>query len=448
MSATTHLQLPFLVSGQAQKHVTVNESLLRLDALVQCSVKSRTASAQPAGPADGDLYILPAGKTGANWGGMGDGALAYYRDGVWEQITPREGWTAYVCDEDQHVAFSGASWGPILSAGFRNRLLNAAFAINQRGVASNADDTYCFDRWYVLTQSGAIAASALTDPETGRPSGIRLTQSQASAQRIGLAQIVESANIRDLRGAAGAMAARVRCSSSQAIRIAILEWVGTADAVTSDVVNSWTSTVYTPSNFFISAVNVIAAGAATPAANTWTHLPQITGVFGASLNNAIVMVWTEGAMPQNATLDLDQVQLEPGPICGAFTRRLYGEELALCERYFEKGGFDTAAAPAAGATAQIYVAHAWSTGTATVGGIAFKARKRASPAIACYRSSDAGAAASGTWNYLIGGWAEGASAAASRINVDSFSIDIAKTATFAAGSSYLVGGGWAADAEL
>src|SRR5262249_4668949 len=36
--ATANLTLPFLISGQAQKHVTVNESLLRLDALVQLAV--------------------------------------------------------------------------------------------------------------------------------------------------------------------------------------------------------------------------------------------------------------------------------------------------------------------------------------------------------------------------------------------------------------------------
>jgi len=64
--ATARLQLPFLLPAQAQKHVTLNQSLLRLDALVQTSVLSATTAAQPAAPADGDLYLLPAGKTGAD----------------------------------------------------------------------------------------------------------------------------------------------------------------------------------------------------------------------------------------------------------------------------------------------------------------------------------------------------------------------------------------------
>lgn len=107
---TSNLQLPFLAHGQAQKHVTVNESLLRLDALVQLAVVSATIAAQPSGPSDGQVYILPAGKTGADWGAMANLALAYYRDGIWEQIIPREGWTAFVKDADQLLYYTGAIW--------------------------------------------------------------------------------------------------------------------------------------------------------------------------------------------------------------------------------------------------------------------------------------------------------------------------------------------------
>lgn len=35
---SSNLAPPYLAAGQAQKHVTVNESLLRLDALVQLAV--------------------------------------------------------------------------------------------------------------------------------------------------------------------------------------------------------------------------------------------------------------------------------------------------------------------------------------------------------------------------------------------------------------------------
>jgi hypothetical protein len=79
---TTNLSLPFLQAAQAQKHVTHDEALLTLDALVQYTAVSATTSTQPGSPADGALYILPPGKTGADWGGMSNYALAYYVDGA------------------------------------------------------------------------------------------------------------------------------------------------------------------------------------------------------------------------------------------------------------------------------------------------------------------------------------------------------------------------------
>lgn len=116
MSQSTNLALPYLTAGQAQKHVTVNDSFRRLDAIVQLAVVSATTTAQPGSPADGAVYILPSGKTGAAWGAMTTGALAYWRDGVWEQVTPREGWIAWVKDTDVINIYSGTAWN-IFSAG-------------------------------------------------------------------------------------------------------------------------------------------------------------------------------------------------------------------------------------------------------------------------------------------------------------------------------------------
>src|SRR5690554_3539954 len=64
---TPRLNLPYLAAGQAQKHVTLNEALARLDACVAASARSRTTAAQPAEPAEGDLYLLPGGASGEAW---------------------------------------------------------------------------------------------------------------------------------------------------------------------------------------------------------------------------------------------------------------------------------------------------------------------------------------------------------------------------------------------
>lgn len=108
--ATPRLGLPWLMPAQAQKHVTVNESLGRLDALVQCAVQSRTTPAQPDVPGDGEAWILPAGAAGTDWDGFFQHDIAYHQDGAWRRIAARAGLSAYVVDEGALVMFDGASW--------------------------------------------------------------------------------------------------------------------------------------------------------------------------------------------------------------------------------------------------------------------------------------------------------------------------------------------------
>jgi hypothetical protein len=233
-------------------------------------------------------------------------------------------------------AVDGSQLTGIAGGSFKNLLINPSGAIYQRAVAATADDAYFADRWNMLTQTGTVTPSVLTAPEDGYPVGVRITQSQASAQRFGFSQIIEGINCKHLRGGNGALTPRIRISNSQAIRYAILGWTGTEDTVTSDVVLDWTSASYTAGGFFLgSNVSVLAVGAQTPSANTWTSLASISAALGSSFNNIIVMVWTEGTAAQNVTLDFDYVQFERGSAGTAFETRSYGVELHLCQRYYE-----------------------------------------------------------------------------------------------------------------
>lgn len=91
----------------------MNEGLCLLDALVQLAVVSGSMSAEPGSPSDGALYIVPAGKSGAHWSGYANWSLAYYIDGAWRQITPREGFVAYVRDVDIVYVYTGSAWAPL-----------------------------------------------------------------------------------------------------------------------------------------------------------------------------------------------------------------------------------------------------------------------------------------------------------------------------------------------
>ncbi len=224
------------------------------------------------------------------------------------------------------------------AAGFRNRLINGNGAINQRVATSVADDTYAWDRHYVLTQTASIGVSALSDVADGLPSMMRLTQSQASAQRMGVAQIIESVNCKDLRGQAVTLLGKLRCSSAQAIRYAILEWTGTADAVTSDVVASWTNSTFTAGQFFNSTtLTVTAVGTLTPTANTVTDF-LLSTTLGSSGNNVIVFIWTEGTAAQNVTLDVAWEFVKGNQTGQTYPLEVRDRqtELMLAERYFRK----------------------------------------------------------------------------------------------------------------
>jgi Protein of unknown function (DUF2793) len=104
------LSLDYVMPTQAQKHVTVNETFRRLDALVQAAAVSRTVDAEPASPAEGDMYILTAARSGTDWALMAEHSLAIFRDAEWCEIPPKTGWRVWVSDANCMLVFDGQDW--------------------------------------------------------------------------------------------------------------------------------------------------------------------------------------------------------------------------------------------------------------------------------------------------------------------------------------------------
>ncbi|CUH80788.1 hypothetical protein TRM7557_03074 [Tritonibacter multivorans] len=105
---SSRLNLPYLLPAQAQKHVTHNEALLRLDQLCQLVLAQVDALDPPVAPANGAAYGLAANPTGA-WAGQG-GQLAFFEGDAWHFLTPQPGWRAWVRDLDQMQVWDGAAW--------------------------------------------------------------------------------------------------------------------------------------------------------------------------------------------------------------------------------------------------------------------------------------------------------------------------------------------------
>lgn len=215
-----------------------------------------------------------------------------------------------------------------------NWLDNPDGAIYQRSVASTANDAYMDDRWYALTQTGNITPSQVSNPEDGYDFALRLTQAQASAQRMGAAQILEGKDTRKLRGKTVTYGGRFKLSTSADIRLALLAWTSTEDSPTSDPVNDWTSSTYTAGNFFLGS-NLTVVGVAEQAMTAGTAgTASVSGAVPSNANNLMAMYWTEGTVAQNVTLDRWGQRIVEASSLLDYIRRPHGEELRRCQRFY------------------------------------------------------------------------------------------------------------------
>ena len=125
MADTPNLVLPYLAANQSQKHVTVNEALRRLDALVQITVQSAALAAPPGSPTEGQRWILPAAPTGA-WAGHA-GQIAAWQDGAWAFYVPLDGWTAVDVSTDTLLLYNAGTgiWTGLITGIFSD----AAFTL-------------------------------------------------------------------------------------------------------------------------------------------------------------------------------------------------------------------------------------------------------------------------------------------------------------------------------
>ncbi len=137
MANTPHLAFALVEQSQAQKEVTVNSALMRIDALMNTGAKSLSIATPPSSPASGDVYIVAASPTG-DWTGH-SGHITYF-DQLWKFIIPQEGITLWVNDENVSYTFDGSAWVKTYNPSTFDMLgVNAsADSTNKLAVASDA----------------------------------------------------------------------------------------------------------------------------------------------------------------------------------------------------------------------------------------------------------------------------------------------------------------------
>ncbi len=167
-TATPRLSLPYLAASQAQKYVTLNQAMAVLDGLVQTTVQSRKVAAEPAVPGDGQIWMLPAGATGADWAGRAAGTLMRYEAGGWSVLPAPLGMMVYLVDEAIVVVNSATGWTSIAPpVSYQNIPL---LGVGATASASNP-----------LTVNANGSLFSATTPQYGGTGDVRIYVSKASA---------------------------------------------------------------------------------------------------------------------------------------------------------------------------------------------------------------------------------------------------------------------------
>ena len=172
MSTTARLGLPLIAASQAQKEVTHNEALARLDGLSHLAVLDRDLSAPPAAN-EGDTYLVASGASGA-WAGE-EGKLAHFADGAWAFYAPFPGLIAFVADEGTLAVYTAGGWkdyGGLLSgiavlsqtaSGAQSRMVTVEEELSGLSGASVATSILIPDRavvWGVSTRTSETITGA------------------------------------------------------------------------------------------------------------------------------------------------------------------------------------------------------------------------------------------------------------------------------------------------
>jgi hypothetical protein len=226
-----------------------------------------------------------------------------------------------VLDASGNTTFAGTA---VMGSSFlRNRIINGNMYVAQRatsatvtagtGVPTASTGYPCVDRFFVYSTGANVTAAQVSGAGANR-NLLRITGA-ASVTAVGIGQRIEALNSYDLAGQT--------CTLSVDLANSLLTTVTwTANyATTTDTFG----TIGTPTK------TQIATGTFTVTSTLTRYSVNIA--VPAAATTGVEILFTVGAQT-SGTWDVGNVQFEPGTVATPFERRQYGQELALCQRYF------------------------------------------------------------------------------------------------------------------
>jgi len=321
--------------------------------------------------------------------------------------------------------------------GLKNYLINGAFDLWQRQtsatIANGSSSYVAADRWYVkngLGTSGVITMSQVTGTLPGSKYGcsVQITTAPTASQAnvTELYQVIENPMSIDL----------INQSISASMYVKAL---GNVNQV--GIQFAYATSEIKPTLFFgteqLVTVNSSGFTLASLLNQNSGNTPTASGVIGIRVR--ITGVSSGNLYALNNGFVVEQAEVNIGATAMTFARagRYFGEEVALCQRYYEKS-YDIGTAPGT----VVDTASWWSIGTNVTGGllvsVGFKAEKRASPTVTGINPVSGGA----SWETST----NSASIASSILTVGLGSVTIGTSVTPAAQTAYKIH--WTADAEI
>jgi hypothetical protein len=324
---TPRLGLPLIAAGQAQKHVTHNEALMTLDAMVQGAARSRSLATEPTLAQDGDIFILPPGRTGPSWSLMPVGDLALVRDGTWTTLSPPEGTVLFVVDEGVQAVRVEGGWRSVVGSPWsdgRNRLVNGAMELWTRGTSTEVTGpgwAFQADRWRVYASDGwacTYARETLTSSAGSPPARYAARLDVVPGAPGGFVQIYQSIEgIGTIAGQTATLSAYVR--SSAPAQIDALLW----------------------RDFGVGGSQSYAILAESQATSTdWQRLTwhlAVPDLVGATVGDGSALgVILRITATSEAQVDVTCIQAEAGEVRSRFEIRPPALEATLARRYFRR----------------------------------------------------------------------------------------------------------------
>lgn len=293
---------------------------------------------------------------------------------------------------DGSATFAQMPVGP--TSYLRNRIINGEMRTDQRnsgGSVTPASGAYTLDRWAVeMTQSSKFSvqqnAGSVTPP-TGFTAYLGVTSLSAysviSSDYFIISQGIEGVNIYDW---AWGTAAATPVTLSFWVRSSVTGTYGgtfTNNGASRNYIFSYTINV--ANTWEYKTVTVPGDVTGTWVTNTTAAGVYVRFCFGAGASTQGAVGWTGSVLrtvtgqasvvgTNGATFYVTGVQVEVGSVATPFERRIYSQELAMCQRYFAKSG-------------SIYITNQTSATVAATGQGSFPVTMRTTPTLSATSTS-------------------------------------------------------------